>query len=208
MSNPKDSASGEPWFAPRARLYELSRPGALRAPLAQVIALMSLGAAASLLVSAFKLKLQLPGHHLALIMPVLALGLALAPRRGAGIALGAGALGAGAFFGAGFGALTSTALAGIGLEWTASSLERRPKTSPWLAFASAGLIINSLAFLSRASVKVLGPRGPGDLQAWSDWWPRAALSYPFFGLLAGLLAACLLSRRAGTARPAASGDVS
>jgi hypothetical protein len=137
-------------------------------------------------------NLRLPGHAILRSVFPMALGIALVPRVGAGWILGIGAwigvpclLAIGATE-KGWGAITSLCLTGPLLDVAL----RRVRTG-WrvpLAFALAGLASNLGAMAMQVTLKLAGFGGGGG-RRFDDWLMTAALTYPSFGLLAGLVSA-------------------
>jgi hypothetical protein len=127
----------------------------------------------------------------------MALGLALVPRRGAGLIMGAAAaltllplmLGytpAGVLFTKGAGSTTSPLLAGPMLELTT-----RPARRGWrlyLAFILAGVLVNLAALLVQGGSKLAGWDAGGG-KPLAVWLATALWSYPLCGACAGLFSA-------------------
>ena len=161
-------------------------------------ALVFFGAAAALCSALLDYKLKLPGHAIIRAVFPMACGLALVPRRGAGVVMagsavctvfGLGALGLG---GLGSGAFTSLTLTGLLLDVAVRIAHR-----PWQVYAgviAAGLAANLCAFSVHAAAKAgwLGLAEAGGGLA--RWWPRAVVSYPLCGLIAGLVTAVVVFR--------------
>jgi len=159
------------------------------------LVLMGLAAAAGSILLDFKLRI--PGHAILRCILPMTLGLALVPRRGAGAIMAASAVGGGLGLqlfgssGAGAGALTSLALSGIFLDLAAARV--RSGWQWYLGVALAAVGTNLVAFGVKFGAKIAGLDGPMR-QPIGAWWPRAAISYPLCGLIAGLLAAAILFR--------------
>jgi hypothetical protein len=153
-------------------------------------ALLLAGAGAALAACFLDLGLRLPGHAILRSVFPMALGLALVPRQGAGLVMGAGALlTAGglrlAGLGPGAGALTSLLLIGPCLDlalWNASAGWR-----VYLRFALAGLAANLAALAVRGGLKLVGV--DVGSRPWEAWWPVAIGTYALFGIIAGLVSA-------------------
>lgn len=153
------------------------------------------------------LRLGIPGSSIVRTVFPMALGLALAPRRGAGCVMGASALASvvlfrvGGFGLLGVGATTSLFLTGPLLDlalW-------RPKRGVrlYFCFALAGLAANLGALTIRGGVKLFGfDHATGRTLAM--WFPQAVVTYALCGLLAGLLSAVVWFRFASR-HPAADG---
>jgi len=155
------------------------------------------GAGAAAAVAFIDLKLRLPGSAILKAALPVALGLALAPQRGSGLAISGGALAAVAvikrFFGVGggLGALTSLLALGPVLEsllWNAGS-----GWGLYLRFAAAGMLANCLAFAVRGGGKAAG-FDQLSMRPLADWLTIAPWSYAACGLSAGLLSGLWLFR--------------
>lgn len=155
--------------------------------------LMLAGALAAATSAFVDLHLRIPGHAILKAVFPMAFGLALVPRRGAGMLMGASALLCGGaisgLHGAalGIGALVSLSLTGPLLD---VALHRATTGRGLLtAFMLAGLGSNLVAFAARglAKVSAAGPFvGSRPLEIWVS---NATWSYPLCGLLAGLVSA-------------------
>jgi hypothetical protein len=179
-----------------SRLPALSRENAdIRAAELAWLVLMGLAAAAGTILLDYKLKI--PGHAILRCMMPMALGLAVVPRRGAGSIMAMTAITGGlvlqfaSFSGAGFGALTSLALSGLLLDVAAARARRGWHW--YLGVALSAVATNLVAFGIKFAAKASGLDGIAR-QPLAMWWPRAAISYPLCGLVAGLLAAAILFR--------------
>ncbi|MDF1660349.1 MAG: hypothetical protein P1V97_01155 [Planctomycetota bacterium] len=152
--------------------------------------LLAFGACTVALSALVKGNFGLPGHHILLVMPPLALGLARAPRRNGGLVMSTGALVSMTLLAAfgrplGFGATTSSLLAGPLLDLFCT---RRAKLrSPFLAILAAALITNSGAFL----IRMLRKMSAVDSKALNVWLPKALVTYPGFAIIAALSALVL-----------------
>ena len=138
-------------------------------------------------------KLGIPGHAIVRSVFPLAMGLALAPRHGAGCVMsGVGALSA-ILLGSmqladtrsGMGALTSLALTGPLLDLALRNA--KPGWGLYLRIMSAGLATNLIALAVKAAEKQLMP-GKGG-RSFGAWLSQAAWTYPLFGLIAGTVSA-------------------
>lgn len=188
-------------FALDARLRRAARVPSLRAAAdggisrLELAALLGAGVIASVLTNALRLRLGIPGSNIVFVSFPLALGFALAPRRGAGLVMTAGALGANALLALagvrldGVGAQTSLLLTGplldLALRWFGGGWRL------YAAFLAACATSNALAFLVRGVARAAGMRGPGmgSGRSFAEWWPQAAWTYAAAGLLAGLISA-------------------
>ena len=183
------------WFVVRDGLIGAARLPSLAQPrqkisAAELLLLLTCGAAAGAAVALVKLSLGIPGHSIVLAALPMALGMSLAPRRLAGSVMSAGALGAllltqtaGARFGSG--ALASTLLLGPMMD-----VALRRARSGWRVYAAlvlAGVGTNVMALASRAAPKLLGL----DLgtRPFDSWWLQASVTYTLSGVVAGLLGA-------------------
>jgi len=157
------------------------------------IVLMTAGAVAALASTFIDFSLRIPGHAILRAVFPMTIGLALVPRYGAGTVMGCSAIATalvlhfGGFVGTGLGlgAMTSLSATGPLLDWTL-----RRSDGGWrmyLAFATAGLTSNLLAFVVRGTAKAAGWEHLGR-RPLAAWLPPAAISYAVCGLLAGLLA--------------------
>ncbi|MEW4529151.1 hypothetical protein [Maioricimonas sp. JC845] len=154
-----------------------------------LLSLAGIGAAVASVMLDFSLRI--PGHAILRAVFPIALGFALVPRRGAGLAMSSAAIatvfGMRLFStpggGLSLGAITSLATIGPLLDW---SLGRtRGGWSIWRAFALAGLSANLLALIVRAGAKLTGLEHVGG-RPLASWLPQAVLTYAICGLLAGL----------------------
>lgn len=178
--------------APRA----WTAPGATSRPASAVemATLLLLGACSAATVMLIDFNLRLPGHAILRSVFPMALGIALVPRVGAGWVLGLGAwigvpslLAVGASE-KGWGAITSLCLTGPLLD-----LALRRVRSGWrvpVAFALAGLASNLGAMAVQVTLKLTGMSGGGG-RRFGEWLTTAAMTYPSFGLLAGLVSAAV-----------------
>jgi hypothetical protein len=166
--------------------------------------LLCLGALAAAGTVLLDYRLRLPGHAILRATLPMALGLALVPRRYAGISMSLGALvtvlilAAGGNRLAGGGATTSLLLTGPLLD---VALQRaRNGSQVYVGFAVAGLASNACAFVVRAVPKLLSWDAPGT-RSLHSWLLVAFFSYTLFGLAAGLLSGWIgfhRTRRNGT----------
>lgn len=144
-------------------------------------------------------NLRIPGHAILRSMFPMALGLSLAPRRGAGGVMGVIACATALtlrFSGraeVGFGAMTSLSLTGPLLDvalWKARA--------GWRLYAgiiAAGLASNLIAMGIKVTEKLLlSGGGGGGKRSFGAWLAQAAWTYPLCGVLAGLLSAAVWFR--------------
>jgi len=171
--------------------------------LAELSFLVSMGATTGLVRCLVDLRLGLPGHSIVLIVLPLALGIALAPRRGAGTVMGLSAAAtaltfkcAGIGHAVGPGAFTSLAVTGVAFDvWMA---RLRGKKSVYASWILAAFSANFLAFVVRAGMKLSGAwPGVGVGAFRPGWLARAAVSYSACGIVAGFVCAwiCFKFRR-------------
>lgn len=158
----------------------------------ELVTLLSAGVFAATFATFVDFSLRIPGHSIIRAIFPMALGLAVAPRRGAGCVMGGTAIFTAMFFqwggfgSMGFGAMTSLCVTGPMLDG-AIYLTRGGKRI-YLGLALAGLASNGLAFLVRGGIKYAGAdHATGRLLAF--WAPQAAVTYTLCGLAAGLISA-------------------
>lgn len=183
------------------RRWPWARPATARIAGREVAALVGLGLLAAAITTWWDFNLRIPGHAILRAILPITLGMAAVPRRGAGATVGV--VGAGTCFSiqwlnfgsAGEGALTSLMLAGVLLD-VAASIARRG-WQLYVGLMSAGLITNLIAFAVKAAAKY---SGGGGGKPWDVWLPQAAVSYPTFGILAGLICAVTLFRLRGSTK--------
>jgi hypothetical protein len=173
--------------------------------LMEIGVLILLGIGAAVLTATGELRLQLPGHNIIRVIFPLAMGLALVPRRGSATLVGLGGLGAAAVLmplvprGLGLGAVTGMALMGpfVDLALARANSGR----AIYLRLALAGLAANLAAFAVRGGARMVGWGFAGHVSA--AWWHKAPITYPLFGLLAGLISAAVWFRATAKERDAA-----
>jgi len=163
----------------------------------ELAVLILLGICAGLVSTVVKLNLGLPGHNIIRVVFPMVLGLALVPRWGAASLMGlsgtatAAVLTIGRSGGLGVGAMTSLALTGLLLDL--ALVGARNGRSVYVGLTLAGLAANACAFLVRGGSKLLAG-GQVDGLPIELWWPKAAITYPVFGILAGLISAAVWFR--------------
>jgi hypothetical protein len=155
--------------------------------------LIGMGALAAV-VATMKFGLGIPGN--AILRPVLpiVLGLALVPRSGAGTTMSASALATlmlMRMFGdsKGLGGTASLLLLGPALD--VALLYARPNWLLYVRFALAGMAANGLAFVVQMTAKSFG-LSLGGGKDFRSWLSLATISYPLFGLIAGLASGVIL----------------
>jgi len=171
---------------------------------AEVLVLLGAGVTAALACVLLDHDFGVPGHKIIRVVLPMAFGLAMAPRRAAGLVMGASALGSGLALkvggapGLGPGALVSLTLTGPLLDLALWRVRRGWRL--YLGFALAGLGANLAALAVRVGPKLalavrVGPKLAGVDHAIGKplavWLARASITYPVCGLLAGLLSALL-----------------
>ncbi len=185
----------DPVLAGGVRIPSLARPDD-DVRTVELVTLIALGIAAACATQLLDAGLGIPGHAIVRSVLPFSLGLALVPRRRAGIVMGSTAVGAGMLFnatpyaGAGAGALTSLFLSGFLLDQAASRAHRGWPL--YIGVALAGLTTNLIAFGVKTISKLGTTGGLGGGGGRSGWLGRAVISYPLCGLIAGLLCAFLL----------------
>jgi hypothetical protein len=174
-----------------AQLPPIAQPRQ-RISAAELLLLLTFGAASAAVAAFVKLSLGIPGSSIVHTALPMALGMPLAPRRLAGSVMSAGALGTSVLLaltgGAQFG---SGAFASLLLFGPAMDIALRRARSGWriyVALVMAGVGANLMALASRALPKLLGIDLPGTRQ-FGSWWLEASITYTLSGVVAGLLGA-------------------
>lgn len=175
------------------RLPALSRDGSqVRAAEWGVWLLLGVTAACASALPDWNLKI--PGHAILRAIFPMALGLSLAPRRGAGGVMGTVALATSLglrFSGKadiGLGGLTSLTLCGLLLDialWSARCGARL-----YCGIVAAGLASNLIALV----VKAVEKKWLGSGRSFGGWLAQAIWTYPLCGVLAGLISAAVWFR--------------
>jgi len=175
-----------------------------------MLILISAGALAALASTRLDFSLKLPGHAILRCVFPMAIGLACVPRHGSGSVMSLSALvtSMGMHFGGlrpeglGFGAMTSLLATGPILDWTLRNAQCGKRL--YLAFALAGLTSNMLAFLVKFVLKFTASQFMGS-QKLFPWLAKAGITYPLFGIAAGLISGAVwfYSRQSGSS---AAGD--
>jgi hypothetical protein len=161
---------------------------------ASTVVLLSCGVAAALSTTLIDLHLRMPGHSILKAVWPFLVGMAIAPRRGAGTIMSMGSLGtliALSSFGLRKGMGGSTSLLLLGPCLDLALLHARPNLWIYLRFALAGLAANGAAFAVQMTAKSLGLSlgGGKDVRTWVSF---ALLTYPLFGFVAGLISGLVL----------------
>jgi len=170
----------------------------------ELATLCGLGSTAAALSAFLDPSLGIPGHNVIRVIVPMVLGLALVPRQGAGSVMGLSGLASAAVFslagarGIGAGAMTSLALTGVVLDL--ALLGARNGRSIYLRLATAGVAANMVAFLIRSGAKMFAAGKPGAMP-FELWWPKALVTYPVCGAVAGLICAAVLFRATAGGKP-------
>jgi hypothetical protein len=174
-----------------ARFPPLSRPRQ-RISAAEVLLLLTCGAAAAAAVGLIKLRLGIPGHAIVLSALPMALGMALAPRRFAGTVMSAGALGAASLLAgvtdARYGSGSFVSLSLLGPMMDIALRHARAGWPVYAALVASGVATNLLALGSRAAAKLAG-LDLADARPFDSWWLQAMGTYTASGIVAGVLGA-------------------
>jgi hypothetical protein len=169
-------------------------------PALEFAALLLFGGLAACSMLFLDFGVRMPGHAVLRAVLPMACGLAVVPRRGAGLVMGGGALltlaglSLGGHPGSGTGSTTSLLL--IGPMMDAALWSARPGLRLYLSFALAGFATNLVAFLVRGAAKAGGGTGAGG-RAMESWLQVAVFTYAACGLLAGLISAAMLFHWSG-----------
>jgi hypothetical protein len=144
-----------------------------------------------------QLRLGVPGHAILRGVVPMALGLALVPRRSAGMVMscGAGTMAALMLMG-GYGRFQPAALLSVLLLGPVLDMALVGRPSGWRLYArfvAAGVLANFAAFAARFAVAFLGHRLQGGRQ-FIEFWPTALGSFVLCGAIAGLVSAALWFR--------------
>lgn len=205
-------------FATTANLRAASRLPALartdeRISAAEIAVLLACGALAAVAVSMLHISLRMPGHAILRAVIPMAAGLALVPRRSAGMVMAAGVMVATAALRvANLGEIQSAAL--VSLLALGPMLDVALTGAPlgwklYARFAAAGAGANLMAFLVRLGLAMMMRRGGGgggngmgsglggQLGGGHDFlsfWPLALVSFVLCGSVAGLVSAAFWFR--------------
>lgn len=174
----------------------------------ETVVLLLCGFVSAATVLTLEFKLKMPGHSILRAVFPMAFGLAAVPRRGAGTVMASGAILTALGFSVtgwgerGLGAMTSLFLIGpcLDLALRGSGTGRRVYGS----FVAAGVVANLLAMLVQIAAKSAGWKVAGTGKSLAEWLPRAALSYPLCGALAGLISAIIWFRWNAGRQPVSS----
>jgi hypothetical protein len=185
-----------PGLAASTRLPALVHQGQ-RVGTVEILTLLFAGAAAAVASAFLDYSLRIPGHAIIRCVFPMAMGLAFAPRRMAGMVMASGALGstlamsATGVGGLGVGATTSLLLTGPLLDFALWRARRGWRL--YLGFAAAGLVSNLGALIARGATKFVGVNRGGG-RPFAEWWMQASVTYVLCGLIAGLVSAAIWFR--------------
>jgi hypothetical protein len=158
----------------------------------ELLLLLLCGAGAASASAFMRLGLRIPGSSIVLAVIPLVLGLAIAPRRLAGLIMSTGALAtASAFTVAGMTHYGTGAIVSLCLTGPLMDLALARALSGWRLYAGlmvAGMTANVLALTSRGAAKILGLDLAGT-RPFGTWWSQAVLTYLLCGAAAGLIGA-------------------
>jgi hypothetical protein len=184
-------------FAPASSLKRSTRLSELlssseRISWREIAALIACGALAALAVFAIHLSFRVPGHAILRAVFPMAAGLAVVPRRGAGLVMTiAAALTAGMLHWSGIGEIQPAALVSLLALGPLLDLAMRGQPAGWRLYArfiAAGVAANFVAFATRSAITALGYETPGSHQLERLGWVVPA-SFLLCGAIAGLLSA-------------------
>jgi hypothetical protein len=184
-------------FAPVVNLKRASRLNLLptsveRISMLEIATLAFFGAAAALAVFAIHLSFRVPGHAILRAVFPLAAGLAVVPRRGAGLVMIiSAALTAALLHGGGVGEIQPAALVSLLALGPMLDLAMLGEPLGWRLYArfiAAGIAANLVAFATRASLTALGYETPGSHQMERLGW-IVPFSFLLCGAAAGLVSA-------------------
>jgi len=157
--------------------------------------LAGIGAAAS--TALIDLHLRMPGHAILKATLPVALGLAVAPQRFAGLVISGGALTGlvvlRRFFGVGTGMGAMASLLALGPVLDLFLWNVKPGWMLYVRFAAAGLAASCVAFTIRGGGKAAGLDSI-RMRPLDDWLTVAPVTYAAFGLAAGLVSSLVLFR--------------
>lgn len=158
----------------------------------EILFLLGCGLLASSAVLALEYKLRLPGHSILRVIFPMAFGFAMVPRVGAGTTMGMGAIGGAALAynlhltERGYGSLTSLIVTGPFLDFALARAQTGYQV--YLRLMAAGMVSNLAAMLMQVFAKSMHWDAGGGKSV-SAWLPLASITYPTFGLVAGLISA-------------------
>ena len=171
--------------------------GAARISAAELAALLACGALAALAVGLVQLSLRVPGHAILRGVLPISMGLALVPRRSAGMVMAFGAaLTAAAMSWGNVGRFPAAAVLSILALGPVLDLALMGKAQGWrlyLRFAIAGAVANLLAFAARVGTAYFGWELSGS-RTFMSFWSGALGSFILCGAVAGLVGAAVWFR--------------
>jgi hypothetical protein len=154
----------------------------------ELAALGGIGFLTAVLNAYVKPSLGIPGSSIVFVTIPLALGMALVPRKGAGIAIGLSSLASMLLLHkAGAGAITSMVATAVFLDLALRNAKSGLRL--YTGFVLAGLAGNTVAFFARGLAKAIGFE-PGHLPL-AAWAGHGAISYALCGALAGFMGAVM-----------------
>ena len=189
-------------FAPKVSLRESSRIPAIssmdRVSASELACLLVCGAFAALAIGLLHLSLRVPGHAILRGVLPMAMGVALVPRRSAGIimAIGAGVT-ATAMSAGHIGSFPPTAMLSVLALGPVMDLALLGRSKGWQLYARfifAGIVANLLAYALKAAGVQLGIEMGGGGQFMSFGLPVILVSYILCGALAGFIGAAVWFR--------------
>jgi hypothetical protein len=184
-------------FSPALNLKRASRLGIVPAPAArisnhEIAALVACGALAALAVFAIHLSFRIPGHAILRAVFPMAAGLAIVPRRFAGLVMTiAAALTAVGLHIGGIGEIQPAALVSLLALGPLLDLAMLGNSIGWKLYArfiAAGVAANLIAFATRTILTAMGYGTPGSHQMERLGWIVPA-SFLLCGAVAGLVSA-------------------
>jgi hypothetical protein len=188
-------------FATRSNLRAASRlptlSDAAKVSAVEIACLLACGALAALATGLLHWQLRVPGHAILRGVLPIALGLALVPRRSAGMVMSVGAtLTAGAMSWGHIGRFPPAAMLGILAFGPVLDVALSGQVRGWrlyLRMAAAGAVANLLAFAIRFATAVGGWDISGP-RYFMSFWSTALVTFILCGLIAGLISAAVWFR--------------
>lgn len=162
------------------------------------LALLAVGGLAAVLTAYLSLSLRMPGHAILRVVVPMVIGMALVPRRGAGIMMALGAAITGGIIRlSDTGELPIASFAGlliVGPMLELAAAGRPSGRGLYLRFALAGLTANLIVYAVRWGVLLTGWEASGGGGNFRRAGAMAFGSYALCGLLAGLIGAMIAFR--------------
>lgn len=189
-------ATAQPSLSKSARGFPLGRSAT--ATNADWLALLAVGGLTAVLTAYLALNLKIPGHSILRVVVPMIVGMALVPRRGAGIVMALGAAITGGVI-----RLTDTgelpiasfaSLLIVGPMLDLAAAGRPSGRGLYVRFALAGLFANLIVYAVRWGVMWLGWEASGGGGNFRRAGAMAFGSYAACGLLAGLIGAAIAFR--------------